>query len=97
MLANFIEQPTIADIQKSGCLFAVPPSCFQSPRDGIDLGFIFQRAQRRFHSGLPVHSPSDGNALEVGGVGPEECIHGELVVLPVGSKFGYRCRLVAHD
>ena len=97
VLVDFVEQSAIADVQESGCLFSVPQCCFQSPRNGIDLSLVFQRAQRRLSPESLVSPRLTGTLWRWSAVGPEDASTDDLVVSQVGSKFGYRRRLVAHD
>jgi len=50
VLANFVEQGFVADLQDRGGLLAVPVCLFQSAHDGFGFGFVFGAAGEGFQA-----------------------------------------------
>jgi hypothetical protein len=48
ILANFVEQGFVADLQHAGCLFAVPVGLLECLANGFAFGFVFCAARHRF-------------------------------------------------
>lgn len=44
VLADFVEQSFVADLQQPGCLFTIPVGLFERLADGFAFSFIFSGA-----------------------------------------------------
>ena len=62
VLADFVEQGFVADLEKAGGLLAVPVGLFQSLSDGLRLGFIFGGSCQGFQASAGLSSARRGVA-----------------------------------
>ena len=50
VLADFVEQSFVADLQKRRGLFAIPVCFFEGPGNGFGFSFVFGVAGKGLHS-----------------------------------------------
>lgn len=53
VLADFIEEGFVANIEQSGCFFAIPFGLPQCAGDGFALGFVLKAANEGFQVSRP--------------------------------------------
>ena len=60
ILPNLIQQGFVADLQKTGCLLAIPIRLFERLPDGFAFGFVLGVAGQRLQSSAGIATPASG-------------------------------------